>query len=333
MRLAAHMGIPDMRTRQANTTVTVCGTRDISLDAAIGCDNYSRSMAIEYDPMTDHYVALGVGSMASHDEIKKAHRALIRELHPDCGGDAVPAAQVNMARDVLLDPVTREEYDRARREWHEQRPLRSIFTEPGLQTHREHTQTRTGASAAANTARRTRQSSSARAEGSTSHAEAAQAGSSTHADNPSDATAQAQQGQGERPRSDPTDWQPYLAMALLAGRFFRNAQDSRSFAAGAVISAAHLLDNVIKNRVGGNPALRECMDMLSHAIWIEHVRVFKATTEQRTGRRWDPVARRWVVPKRKKARDGSSKTPRTGNSNRTAAAPRGSKRNQASGRR
>src|SRR5207248_1047589 len=75
--------------------------------------NYSRSMAIEYDPMTDHYVALGVGSMASHDEIKKAHRALIRELHPDCGGDAVPAAQVNIARDVLLDPVTREEYDRA----------------------------------------------------------------------------------------------------------------------------------------------------------------------------------------------------------------------------
>jgi len=76
------MGIPDMRTPQAHATATVWGTRDISLDAAIGCVNYSRSMAIEYDPMTDHYVALGVGSMASHDEIKKAHRALIRELHP-----------------------------------------------------------------------------------------------------------------------------------------------------------------------------------------------------------------------------------------------------------
>jgi curved DNA-binding protein CbpA len=127
-------------------------------------------MAIEYEPMTDHYVALGVGSMASHDEIKRAHRALIRELHPDCGGDAVPAAQVNIARDVLVDSVTREEYDRARREWHEQRPLTSIFTEPGLQIHRERTQARTGASATANTARRTRHRPSARAEESTSHA-------------------------------------------------------------------------------------------------------------------------------------------------------------------
>jgi curved DNA-binding protein CbpA len=329
------MGIPDMRTCKADTTIRASDTRDIILDGAIGCDNYSRSMAIEYDPMTDHYVALGVGSMASHDEIKKAHRALIRELHPDCGGDAVPAAQVNIARDVLLDPVTREEYDRARREWHEQRPLTSIFTEPGLQIHRERAQARTGASAAANTARRTRQNSSARAEGSASRAEAAQPGSfTTHANNPSDAAAaQAQQAQGERPRSDPTDWQPYLAKALLAGRFFRDAQNSRSFAAGVAIGAAGLLDNIIKNRVGDNPELRECVDMLSHAIWIEHVRVFKATTEQRTGRRWDPVTRRRVVRKRKKTRDGSSKTPRTGNSDRTAPAPRRRSRNQASGRR
>jgi hypothetical protein len=39
----------------------------------------------------------------------------------------------------------------------------------------------------------------------------------------------------------------------------------RGFAAGAVIGAVHLLDNIIKNRI----------DMLSNAIWIEHVRVFK----------------------------------------------------------
>jgi curved DNA-binding protein CbpA len=311
----------------------MCGTRDISLDVAIGCDNYSRSMAIEYDPMTDHYVALGVGSMASHDEIKKAHRALIRELHPDCGGDAVPAAQVNIARDVLLDPITRDEYDRARREWHEQRPLTSILTEPGLQIHRERTEARTRTSATANTARRTRHRSSTPAGESTSHAEPAQPGSSTPADGPSDAAAAQAQGQGEPARSDPADWQPYLAKALLAGRFFRDAQESRSFAAGAVIGAAQLLDNVIKNRVGDNPALRDCMDMLSHAIWIEHVRVFKATTEQRTGRRWDPVARRWVVPKRKKARDGSSKKRRTGNSSRTPGAPRRSNRHHDSGRR
>jgi hypothetical protein len=287
-------------------------------------------MAAEYDPMTDHYVALGVGSMASHDDIKKAHRALIRELHPDCGGDAMPAAQVNIARDVLLNPVTREEYDRARREWHEQHFLASAVTVAGRQINRERTQARADGSAPADTARRTRQGSSARAEGSTSHAEAAQSGSSAHAYHPSrTAAGRPQPGQGEPPRSDPTDWQPYLAKALLAGRFFGTAQDRRSFAAGVAISAASLLDNVIKNRVGDNPALREGLDMLAHAIWIEHVRVFKATTEQRTGRRWDPVARRWVVPKRKKARDGSSKAARSGGGSRTAAARRRRKQDQA----
>ncbi|MGH9888791.1 MAG: J domain-containing protein [bacterium] len=65
-------------------------------------------------PYSDHYLALGVGSTASHDEIKKAHRALIRELHPDRGGQSLSAAQVNIARDILLDPVTRLEYEATR---------------------------------------------------------------------------------------------------------------------------------------------------------------------------------------------------------------------------
>jgi curved DNA-binding protein CbpA len=304
--------------------MTAHGTRDIDLDAVISCDKYSRTMAVDYDPMTDHYVALGVGSMARHDEIKKAHRALIRELHPDCGGDAMPAAQVNIARDVLLDPITREEYDRARREWHEQHLLASAFTEAGSQIYRERAQSRAGASAAADAARRTRRRSSAHADESTSHAEA-------HADDPSRAAAQTQPGHGERPRSDPTDWQPYLAKALFAGRFFRDALDGRSFGAGAVIGAADLLDHVIKNRIGDNPVLRECLDMLSHAIWIEHVRVFEGMAEQRTGRRWDPEARRWVVPKRKKARDGSSKAARSEGSSRPAGARHQRDRDHASG--
>lgn len=75
------MRIPDMRTCQADAAVSALGTRDIGLNGAIGSDNYSRSMAVEYDPMRDHYVALGVGSMAS-DEIKKAQLAFIRQLHP-----------------------------------------------------------------------------------------------------------------------------------------------------------------------------------------------------------------------------------------------------------
>jgi curved DNA-binding protein CbpA len=319
------MGIPDMRTCQADETVTALDTRDIVLDGAIGCDNYSRSMAAEYDTLTDHYVAIGVGSMASHDEIKKAHRALIRELHPDCGGEAMPAAQVNIARDVLLNPVTREEYDRARREWHEQHILASALTEAGTQIYRER------AASADDTARRAWRDVFARAHESTSHAKAAQAGSSTSADHPDHpAGAKAQSGQGEPSGSDATEWQSYLAKALLAGRFFRTAEDRRSFTAGVAIGAANLLDNIIKNRVGDNPALQKVVDMLSHAIWSEHVRVSKATAEQRTVA---PAPRRTVIRKRKKARGASSKAARSMRSSRTAAAPRRSNRNDGSGRR
>ena len=281
-------------------------------------------MAVEYDPMTDHYVALGIGSMASHDEIKKAHRALIRELHPDCGGDAMPAAQVNIARDVLLNPITRDEYDRARREWHEQHLLASALTEAGSQIYRER-------AAADDAARRAWRDVFASAHESTSHAKAAQPGSWTSADHPDRAAeTKTEPGQGEPSGSDATEWQPYLAKALLAGRFFRTAQDRQSFTAGVAIGAANLLDNIIKNRVGDNPALREVVDMLSHAIWSEHVRVSKAAAEQRTVA---PAPRRTVIRKRKKARDASSKSARSVRCSRTASAPRRSNRNNAAGRR
>jgi hypothetical protein len=89
--------------------------------------------------------------------------------------------------------------------------------------------------------------------------------------------------------------------------------------AGVAIGAANALDDIIKNRVGDNPALREIIDVLSHAIWAEHVRVSKATAEQRTG---DPAPRRTVIRKRKKARGASSKAVRSVRSNRRAAAQR-----------
>jgi hypothetical protein len=83
----------------------------------IGCDNYSRIMAIEYDPTADCYVTLGIDDSATQDDIKKAHRERIRDLHPDHGGDSARATAVNLARDVLGEPSTRRAYDRARRAW------------------------------------------------------------------------------------------------------------------------------------------------------------------------------------------------------------------------
>lgn len=45
---------------------------------------------------------LGLAEGASEDEIKAAHRRLIRRTHPDAGGTADLAARINRAKDVLL---------------------------------------------------------------------------------------------------------------------------------------------------------------------------------------------------------------------------------------
>jgi DnaJ-domain-containing protein 1 len=48
------------------------------------------------------YDILGLQPGASADQIRAAHRALIKRLHPDAGGSGALAARVNEAKDVLL---------------------------------------------------------------------------------------------------------------------------------------------------------------------------------------------------------------------------------------
>jgi molecular chaperone DnaJ len=66
----------------------------------------------------DYYKALGVAKDASQADIKKAYRALARELHPDKNpGDAKAESrfkEVSEAYDVLSDESRRREYDEAR---------------------------------------------------------------------------------------------------------------------------------------------------------------------------------------------------------------------------
>jgi curved DNA-binding protein len=61
--------------------------------------------------MLDYYNILGVSPEASQDDIKKAYRNLVKQHHPDKGGDEDRFKQISEAYEILGDSSKRQDYD------------------------------------------------------------------------------------------------------------------------------------------------------------------------------------------------------------------------------
>lgn len=62
----------------------------------------------------DLYEVLGVDPDATVEVLKKAQRAQQKKHHPDAGGDTEQSQLINLAFEILSDPIARAAYDRGR---------------------------------------------------------------------------------------------------------------------------------------------------------------------------------------------------------------------------
>ena len=80
------------------------GWRENAQDAAAGGGARQHRGMAAGGKMTaeEAYQILGLQRGAGRDEISRAHRGLMKKLHPDQGGTTYLAARVNEAKDTLL---------------------------------------------------------------------------------------------------------------------------------------------------------------------------------------------------------------------------------------
>lgn len=79
------------------------GWREYFSETAGGADGgQGASKGSGGDPVAEAYAVLGLKPGASNEDIKAAHRELMKGVHPDHGGSEFLAAKINEARDLLL---------------------------------------------------------------------------------------------------------------------------------------------------------------------------------------------------------------------------------------
>ncbi len=84
-------------------------------DHSRGASPPSRKTSMPDSPISSSpYEVLGVTSTASQEDLRRAYRRLMRETHPDTGGDAALFTAVQVAWERVGDPDDRAAYDRGR---------------------------------------------------------------------------------------------------------------------------------------------------------------------------------------------------------------------------
>ena len=70
--------------------------------AAGGSDDRGRSGSSGNMSRSEALAVLGLREGCTSDDIREAHRRMMKSAHPDAGGSDYLAAKVNEAKDVLL---------------------------------------------------------------------------------------------------------------------------------------------------------------------------------------------------------------------------------------